>query len=99
MPQFDIVIKNIRSGFCKTLTREVHHILFADDLCCICPNAHDLQNFLSICEEYAASHDTIFNHTETVDVTFNCSTSVISLNFEPNVYLNSKRIKFVKIVK
>ena len=30
---------------------------------------------------------------------FNCSTSFINLNFEPNVYLNSKKIIFVKKVK
>ena len=32
-------------------------------------------------------------------VTFNCSTSFINVNFEPNVYLNSKNIIFVKKVK
>ena len=78
---------------------KVNQILFADDLCCICPSVHGLQNLLSTCEEYAAFHDIIFNHTKTVGVMFNCSTSFINLNFEPNVYLNSKKIIFVKKVK
>ena len=84
---------------CYLGNTKVNHILFADDLCCICPSVHGLLNLLSICEEYAASHDIIFNHTKTVGVMFNCSTSFISLNFEPNVYLNSKKIILVKKVK
>ena len=84
---------------CYLGNTKVNHILFADDLCCIFSSVHDLQNLLSICDKYAVSHDIIFNHTKTVGVMFNCSTSVINLNFEPNVYLNSKKIIFVKKVK
>ena len=85
---------------CYLGNTKVNHILFAVDLCCICPSVHHgLHNLLSICEKYAASHDIIFNHTKTVGVMFNCSTSFINVNFEPNVYLNSNNIIFVKKVK
>ena len=84
---------------CYLDNTKVNHILFADDLCCICPSVRGLQNLLSISEEYVASHDIIFDHTKAVGVMFNCSTSFINLNFEPNVYLNSKKIIFVKKVK
>ena len=100
MNDLSLALNNQAAG-CSLGNTKVNHILFADDLCCICPSVHDLPNLLSICEEYAASHDIIFNHTKTVGVMFNCSrpTSFINLNFKPNVYLSSEKIIFVKKVK
>ena len=78
MDDLSLALNNQAVG-CYLGNAKVNHILFADDLCCICPSVHGLQNLLSICKEYAASHDIIFNHTKTVGVMFNCSTELVLL--------------------
>lgn len=38
----------------------INHIMFADDLCCICPSIKGLQKLVNVCENYACRHDILF---------------------------------------
>ena len=86
---------------CHMGNAKVNHIMFADDLCCICPSIYGLQKLLLKCEEYASIHNIIFNHSKTVGMMFNCNKTANSLrlNFEPNVLLGKKKILFAGKVK
>ena len=48
----------------------LNHLMFADDLCVLCPSARSLQEILDICEAYAKVHGIVFNCKKCVAMTF-----------------------------
>ena len=39
--------------------------MYADDITIIAPSCHALKSMLNVCEEYALSHDILFNSLKT----------------------------------
>ena len=48
----------------------LNHLMFADDICVLCPSVRWLQRILDVCQAYAESHGIIFNCNKTVCMTF-----------------------------
>ena len=48
----------------------LNHLMFADDICVLCPSVLWLQRILDVCQAYAESHRIIFNCNKTVCMTF-----------------------------
>lgn len=40
----------------------INHFIYANDICLLCSSASALQGLLNVCNEYALSHDVIFNY-------------------------------------
>ena len=47
----------------------LNHLMFADDICVLCPSVRWLQRILHVCQAYAESHGIIFNYNKTVCMT------------------------------
>ena len=45
-------------------------MMFADDICVLCPSVRWLQRILDVCQAYAESHGIVFNCNKTVCMTF-----------------------------
>ena len=48
---------NILEAGCYIGNICLNHIMFADDICCICPSVKGVQKLIKLCEEYAITHD------------------------------------------
>ena len=44
----------------------LNHFIYADDMCLISASPNALQTLLNICNEYAMSHDMVYNTKKTV---------------------------------
>ena len=51
---------------CNIAGHFINHLLYADDLCLLCPSAKSLQKLLDICSEFSLSHDILYNCKKTV---------------------------------
>ena len=62
-------LNNIKAG---SYIGEVllNHLIFADDICVLCPSVRWLQRILDVCQAYAESHGIIFNCNKTVCMSF-----------------------------
>ena len=77
--------------------KRINHMLYADDLCIVSLSSAGLQNLLSICDKYCASHSITFNVKKSV-----CMFLKSSVNKHcdyANVYLSGNHIDFVQEVK
>ena len=72
-------------------------MLYADDLCIVSLSSAGLQNLLSICDKYCASHSITFNVKKSVCMFF--KSSVNKHCDYANVYLSGNLIDFVQEVK
>ena len=72
-------------------------MLYADDLCIVSLSSAGLQNLLSICDKYCASHSITFNVKKSVCMFF--KSSVNKHCDYANVYLCGNHIDFVQEVK
>ena len=72
-------------------------MLYADDLCIVSLSSAGLQNLLSICVKYCASHSNTFNVKKSVCMFF--KSSVNKQCDYANVYLSANHIDFVQKVK
>ena len=75
----------------------INHMLYADDLCIVSLSSAGLQNLLSICNKYCASHSITFNVKKSVCMFF--KSSVNKHCDYANVYLSGNHIDFVQEVK
>ena len=62
-------LNNIKAG-CYIGEILLNHLMFADDICVLCPSVRWLQRILDVCQAYAESHGIIFNCNKTVCITF-----------------------------
>ena len=62
-----IQLKNACVG-CNINDNFLNHFIYADDMCLISPSPNALQTLLNICNEYAMSHDIVFNTKKTMEV-------------------------------
>ena len=62
-------LNNIKAG-CYIGEVLLNHLMFADDICVLCPSVRWLQRILDVCQAYAESHGIIFNCNKTVCMTF-----------------------------
>ena len=53
-------LNNITAG-CYIGEVLLNHLMFADDICVLCPSVRWLQRILDVCQAYAESHGIIFN--------------------------------------
>ena len=60
---------NIEAG-CYIGEVLLNHLMFADDICVLCPSVRWLQRILDVCQAYPESHGIIFNYNKTVCMTF-----------------------------
>ena len=44
----------------------INHIMYADDLVIFSPSSIGLRALITVCEEYAVSHEMLFNHKKSV---------------------------------
>ena len=77
--------------------KRINHMLYADDLCIVSLSSAGLQNLLSICDKYCASHSITFNVKKSVCMFF--KSSVNKHCDYANVYLSGNHIDFVQEVK
>ena len=61
-------LNNIKAG-CYIGEVLLNHLMFADDICVLCPSVHWLQRILDVCQAYAESHGIIFNCNKIVCMT------------------------------
>ena len=64
----DILSKSTISG--SLGGKRINHLLYADDLCIVSLSSAGLQQLLSICDEYCASHSLSFNVRKSVCMFF-----------------------------
>jgi len=62
-------LNNIKAG-CYIGKVLLNHLMFADDVCVLCPSVRWLQRILGVCQAYVESHGIIFNCNKTVCMTF-----------------------------
>ena len=62
-------LNNIKAG-CYIREVLLNHLMFADDICVLCPSVRWLQRILDVCQAYAESHGIIFNCNKAVCMTF-----------------------------
>ena len=77
--------------------KRINHMLYADDLCIVSLSAASLQQLLSICDEYCASHSITFNVKKSVCMFFKCTFNKHCDN--STVFLSGNQIDFVQEVK
>lgn len=73
-----------------------NNICYADDMVLLAPSLNGLKKLIAICEQYAKSHDMIYNEAKSVVMVFRFkkSPSVI-----PPIQLNNKTLQVVSKVK
>ena len=74
--------------------KRINHMLYADDVCIVSLSSAGLQNLLSICDKYCASHTITFNVKKSVCMFF--KSSVNKYCDYANVYLSGNHIEFVQ---
>ena len=66
-------------------------------MCLISPSPNALQTLLNICNEYATSHDIVFNTKKTVCMYI--KSKKLKLHNVPNIYLNHNVLEYVTSYK
>ncbi len=72
----------------------MNHFMYADDVCIIAPSPKGLQKLLNICEEYAISHDILYN--EKKSVCMHNQSRKVKFSKLPCLLLNNKPLKYVE---
>ena len=62
--------------------------IYADDITIIAPSCYALKSMFNVCEEYASSHDILFNSLKTKYMFF--SRNSLNLNPPPIYFMNNK---------
>ena len=71
-----------------------NHLLYADDLCLICPSINSLQRLVGICEEVSLENDILFNIEKTCCMYFPCARLLLQYP-PPHVKLYGASLKYV----
>ena len=77
--------------------KRINHLLYADDLCIVSLSSAGLQQLLSICDQYCASHSLTFNVRKSVCMLFKSKMNKLCDNFP--VVLSGNNIDFVHETK
>ena len=77
--------------------KRINHLLYADDLCIVSLSSAGLQQLLSICDQYCASHSITFNVRKSVCMFFKSKINKLYDNIP--VVLNGNNIDFVHETK
>ena len=75
----------------------VNHMMYADDLVVFAPSIRGLQTLVNMCENFAETHDVIFNSHMSVSMIFRPKGETSYLY--DSVYLNNECIKVVSSTK
>ena len=70
----------------------VNNISFADDMCILGPSANSVNRLLSICSEYAISHDLKYNVRKSVGMCISRKT----WDHKPHLRLNNETLEYVE---
>ena len=92
MDGLSTLLSNCKSG-CFIHNIAMNHFMYADDICLVAPSPKGLQNMLNICEEYAHSHDIIYNERKSVSMLI--QSKKVKFVKMPNLLLNGQSLKFV----
>jgi len=88
---------NMSKTGCNFNNMFINHLSYADDMCLIAPSARALQKLLDICQEYALTHNIIYNTKKSVYM------YVKSLNLKvdhvPYITMGARILKYVTIFK
>ena len=68
----------------------MNHVMYADDICLMAPNAIGLQKMLDVCFDLCLKNNVMFHHVKSVCVIFKPKNSKLSC---PSVRLNSNIFK------
>ena len=60
-----IALSVCRTG-CSVGNSLINHLMYADDLVIFSPSSIGLRALITVCEEYAVSHEMVFNHKKSV---------------------------------
>ena len=77
--------------------KRINHLLYADDLCIVSLSSAGLQQLLSICDQYCASHSLTFNVRKSVCIFFKSKMNKLCDNV--SVVLSGNNIDFVHETK
>ena len=77
--------------------KRINHLLYADDLCIVSLSSAGLQQLLSICDQYCASHSLTFNVRKSVCMFFNGKMNKLCDNV--SAVLSGNNIDFVHETK
>ena len=90
-----VILNNTHVGG-KIGCRKLNHLFYADDVCLISLSSAGMQKLLDLCQNYAKSHDLLFNGKKTMCMNFS-PTKICA--FEPDLKLNGESIQYVKQAK
>jgi len=80
----DLSTELLRSGVgCYVGDTLVNHLMYADDICLVCPSVKALQRLISICELSGADIDMLFNESKTLCMYFPCRRFRMSMPLPP----------------
>ena len=65
LDDLSIALSACRTGCCVGNSL-INHLMYADDLVIFSPSSIGLRALITVCEEYAVSHDMLFNHKKSV---------------------------------
>ena len=65
LDDLSIALSACRTGCCVGNSL-INHLMYADDLVIFSPSSIGLRALVTVCEEYAVSHDMLFNHKKSV---------------------------------
>ena len=65
LDDLSIALSACRTGCCVGNSL-INHLMYADDLVIFSPSSIGLRALITVCEEYAVSHEMLFNHKKSV---------------------------------
>jgi hypothetical protein len=71
--------------------------MYADDLVIIAPTVRGQQSLVNVCQDFAASHDVIFNHSKSMTMIFRPKGDTSALY--DSLFLNGEQLKIVARTK
>ena len=66
LDDLSIALSACRTGCCVGNSLINNHLMYADDLVIFSSSSIGLRALITVCEEYAVSHEMVFNHTRRV---------------------------------
>ena len=89
-----------KSTICSSLGgKRINHLLYADDLCIVSLSSAGLQQLLSICDQYCASHSLTFNVRKSVCMFFKSKMNKLCDNVPVVLHVSGNNIEFVHETK
>jgi len=85
-------LNNINAGYCIGEVL-LNYLMFAEDICVVCPSLSWLQRKLDVRQAYAESHGIIFNCSKSVCMTFKAKSA--KSNVTPLLTLGGQNVKSV----